>query len=204
MFGYNTSVICDNNNYILTVDTNGSNVHDSVSFYDSFDNLVNNYDISKINYFVGDAAYLTPHISKTIIDLEMIPAMPYTRKGYREGKFKKYEFFYDEYNDIYICPNEKDCSNCPFKEQCTKGKYKQVLRHVWEEYKEMVNDYRHHDDVKEIYRQRPQHIERVFADGKTKYGLRKTYFRGKERVHRELTLLYACMNLKKFALHHYA
>ena len=39
MFGYNTSVICDNNNYILTVDTNGSNVHDSVSFYQSFDNL---------------------------------------------------------------------------------------------------------------------------------------------------------------------
>ncbi|MBR1679830.1 MAG: transposase, partial [Bacilli bacterium] len=49
-----------------------------------------------------------------------------------------------------------------------------------------------------------QHIERVFADGKMKYGLRKTYFKGKQRVHRELTLLYACMNLKKFALHHYA
>ena len=225
MFGYNTSVICDNNNYILTVDTNGSNVHDSVSFYQSFDNLVENFDITDIDYFVGDAAYLTPHISKTIIDLEMIPCMPYTRKGYKEGKFKKYEFIYDEYNDIYICPNEKDlistgsinkdgyiiykanskdCMNCPFKEKCTKGKYKQILRHVWEEYKEMVNDYRHHEDVKEIYKQRPQHIERVFADGKTKYGLRKTYFRTKERVHRELTLLYACMNLKKFALHHYA
>lgn len=224
MFGYNTSVICDNNNYILTVDTNGSNVHDSVSFYDSFDNLINNYDASKIEYFVGDAAYLTPHISKTIIDLDMIPAMPYTRKGYRKDYFKKYEFIYDEYNDIYICPNEKDlipisridkngyiiyksdskdCMNCPFKEKCTKSKYKQILRHVWEEYKEMVNDYRHHDDVKEIYKQRPQHIERVFADGKTKYGLRKTYFRGKKRVHRELTLLYACMNLKKFALHYY-
>ena len=59
-------------------------------------------------------------------------------------------------------------------------------------------------DVKEIYTQRPQHIERVFADGKMKFGLRKTYFKGKQRVHRELTLLYACMNLKKFALHHYA
>ena len=43
-----------------------------------------------------------------------------------------------------------------------------------------------------------------FADGKKKYGLRSTYFRTKEMVHRELTLLYACMNLKKFALHHYA
>ena len=49
-----------------------------------------------------------------------------------------------------------------------------------------------------------KHIERVFADGKTKYGLTKTYFKTREKVHRELTLLYACMNLKKFALHHYA
>ena len=225
MFVYNTSVICDNNNYILTVDTNPSNMHDSISFYQSFDNLLNNYDITKINYFVGDAAYLTSHICKTIIDLDMIPSLPYSRLGYRKGMFKKWEFIYDEYNDIYICPNEKDliptgtydkngymaykadkndCCNCPFKSQCTKSKYKQILRHVWEEYKEMVNDYRHRDDVKEIYRQRPQHIERVFADGKMKFGLRKTYFKGKKRVHRELTLLYACMNLKKFALHHYA
>ena len=68
----------------------------------------------------------------------------------------------------------------------------------------MANDYRHHQDVKDIYKQRPQHIERVFADGKTKYGLTKTYFRSREKVHRELTLLYACMNLKKFAIHQYA
>ena len=48
----------------------------------------------------------------------------------------------------------------------------------------MANEYRHHLDVKEIYKQRPQHIERVFADGKTKYGLRSTYFRTTDRVHR--------------------
>ena len=225
MFAYNTSVICDNNNYILTVDTNPSNMHDSVAFYSSFDKFVNNYDISKTKYFVGDAAYLTNHICKTIIDLDMIPGLPYSRLGYKKGYFKKYEFVYDELNDIYICPNGKDlisndkynkngykiykadkcdCSKCPFKEQCTKSSYKQILRHVWEEYKEMVNDYRHHQDVREIYKQRPQHIERVFADGKMKYGLAKTYFRTREKVHRELTLFYACMNLKKFALHHYA
>ena len=78
MFGYNTSIICENNNYVLTVDTNGSNVHDSISFYQSFENLVNHFDIRNINYFVGDAAYLTPHICKTIINLEMIPAFPIT------------------------------------------------------------------------------------------------------------------------------
>lgn len=222
MFGYNSSVICDNNNYILTVDVNPSNMHDSVAFYSSFDKLMNNYDINNIKYFVGDAAYITSHICKTIIDLDMIPAFPYSRLGYRKNYFKKYEFIYDEHNDIYICPNEKDlistginkdgyiiykadkndCKCCPFKDKCTKGLYKQILRHVWEEYKEMTNDYRHHNDVKEIYKQRPSHIERVFADGKMKFGLGKTYFRTKERVGRELTLLYACMNLKKFALHH--
>lgn len=169
MFTYNTSVICDNNNYILTVDTNPSNMHDSVAFYDSFDNFTSNYDTSETKYFVGDAAYLTNHICKTIIDLDMIPALPYSRLGYKKGYFKKYEFVYDELNDIYICPNGKDlisndrynkdgykiykadkcdCSECPFKEQCTKSSYKQILRHVWEKYKEMVNDYRHHQDVR--------------------------------------------------------
>ena len=108
MFAYNTSVICDNNNYILTVDTNPSNMHDSVAFYSSFDKFINNYDFSKTNYFVGDAAYLTNHICKTIIDLDMIPAFPYSRLGYKKDYFKKYEFIYDEYNDIYICPNGKD------------------------------------------------------------------------------------------------
>ena len=108
MFGYNSSVICDNNNYILTVDVNPSNMHDSVAFYSSFDKLINNYDINNIKYFVGDAAYITSHICKTIIDLDMIPAFPYSRLGYRKNYFKKYEFIYAEHNDIYICPNEKD------------------------------------------------------------------------------------------------
>ena len=41
------------------------------------------------------------------------------------------------------------------KEKCTKNKYNQILRHVWEKYKEMTNYYRHHSDVKEIYKLRP-------------------------------------------------
>ena len=91
MFGYNTNVIWDNNNYILTVDTNGRNVHDPVSFHDSFDNINSHYDISQIGYFVGDAEYLTSHICKTIIDLNMILAFLCMRKVYKKF-FKKDEF----------------------------------------------------------------------------------------------------------------
>lgn len=66
----------------------------------------------------------------------------------------------------------------------------------------MTNDYRHHEDVKVIYKQRPQHIKRVFADGKTKYGLRNTYFRKKKSPPWVESSL--CVHeFKKFALHHY-
>lgn len=33
--------------------------------------------------------------------------MPYKRPMTKKGFFKKYEYFYDEYNDCYICPNNK-------------------------------------------------------------------------------------------------
>ena len=42
-----------------------------------------------------------------------------------------------------------------------------------------------------------------FFRWKMNHGLRYTYFRGQERVHRELTTLYAEMNLNQFSLHHY-
>lgn len=84
MFAYNSSVICDNNNYILTVDVNPSNMHDLVAFYSSLDKLSKRFSSEYIKYFVGDAAYITSHICKTILDLNMVPALPYSRKGYKK------------------------------------------------------------------------------------------------------------------------
>ena len=221
MFAYNSTVICDNNNYALVVDVNPSNMHDSVAFYPAFDKFVNKIGLDNTINFLGDAAYKTPHICKTLLNLGLIPLFPYKRPMTKDGYFKKYEYIYDEYNDIYICPNNKDliktginkdgyfiykanpidCSNCPFKDKCTKTKFKAILRHIWEGYKEMVEELRHDVDNREKYKERSKHIERLYADGKMKFGLGKTYFRTKERVSRELTLLYACMNLKKFAIH---
>ncbi len=102
MFAYNSTVICDGNNYALTVDVNPSNMHDSIAFYTAFDKFVDKFSNDMPKYFVGDAAYITPHICKTLIDLKMIPCVPYKRPMTKEGYFKKYEYIYDEANDIYI------------------------------------------------------------------------------------------------------
>ena len=87
------------------------------------------------------------------------------------------------------------------REKCTQSKncQKVVTRHVWAEYMEKAEDYRHTPQYKKIYAERKQTIERVFACAKEQHGMRYTHLRGLARVTSQLTLLFASMNLKKLA-----
>ena len=86
--------------------------------------------------------------------------------------------------------------------QCTNSKNatKVVTRHVWEPYVELAEDIRHTTEGRQLYKQRCETIERVFADAKEKHGMRYTRYRGLRKVNHYLTLFFACMNLKKLAL----
>lgn len=140
----------------------------------------------------------------------------------KDGFFRKHEYVYDEFYDCYLCPNDKIlrysttnregykeyksdckvCEKCAFKNKCTESKNstKVVTRHVWENYLEQTEDIRHTLGIKEIYALRSQTIERVFADAKELHGMRYTQYRGLAKVKMELTLKFACMNLKKLAI----
>lgn len=79
------------------------------------------------------------------------------REGYKEYKsnpkvFKKISVF-------------KKCTE-------SKNKTKIIIRHVWENYLEKVEDIRHTIGTKEIYSLRSQTIKRVFADAKEHHGIR--------------------------------
>lgn len=218
VFAYTTNTCCDRNGFILDFEIAPGNVHDSVSFFPLYERIRKN---EYAKYIVMDAGYKTAAIAKAIISDEKIPVMPYTRPMTKEGFFKKYEYVYDEYYDCYICPenqilrysttnregyreyksNASICENCPVRNRCTESKNftKIVTRHVWEPYVEQVEDYRHMRGMKNIYQQRKETIERVFADAKEKHGMRYTQYRGLAKVKMELTLLFGCMNLKKMA-----
>ena len=172
-----------------------------------------------------DAGYKIPGIMKEVIDSGRVPCTPYKRPMTKDGFFKKYEYVYDEYYDCILCPNNqplrysttnqegyreyasdpKICSECPMREQCTQSKncQKVVARHVWETYMEKAEDYRHTPKYKAIYDKRKETIERVFACAKEQHAMRYTHLRGLARVTSQLTLLFACMNLKKLALWKY-
>lgn len=221
-FAYTATTASDKNGFILGNYVTAGNIHDSVSFYPLYRRLMDAPFKDLIGYLCLDAAYKTPHICKTIFNNKQIPIMPYKRPMTKAGHFKKHEYIYDEYYDWYICPNNytlkykttnregyrlyqsnpNKCKTCPFLHLCTQNKeYKKTIaRHVWEEFVEMAEEIRHTEIHRDIYPRRKETIERVFAEGKENHGLRYTRVKGREKVQNEITLIFACMNLKKLAL----
>ena len=106
------------------------------------------------------------------------------REGYREYKSKS-----------------ESCKSCPYLERCTLSAKttKVVTRHIWEDYLERVEDNRHTERGRWLYERRKETIERVFADGKEKHGLRYTRYNGLAKVRTQVMLTFMVMNLKKLA-----
>jgi hypothetical protein len=75
-----------------------------------------------------------------------------------------------------------------------------VVKHIWEEYIDRAEDFRHTLEGALSYSRRSQTIERVFADAKEKHGMRYTLHKGVTRVQNWVMLKFAAMNLKKLAM----
>lgn len=169
-----------------------------------------------------DAGYKPPWICKKVIDDGRNISTPYKRPMTGKGFFKSYEYVYDEYYDCVICPENQElkysttnrdgyreyksnpnvCRKCPRIAVCTHSKTHQkvVQKHIWDNYIEMAEDFRHSPQGNATYTKRSQTIERVFADAKEKHGMRYTLLKGLARVTNWLRLKFAAMNLKKMAM----
>ena len=219
-FAYVANTACDKHNFILDFVVGAGNIHDSQMFHNLYEKLERISQATES--IVVDAGYKTPGIAREILRGGKIPVVPYKRPMTKDGFFKKHEYVYDEYYDCYLCPENqvlkyattnregyreyksdpKTCRACPKREQCTlsRNHTKVVTRHVWADYSEQAEEYRYVPKYKEIYKQRKQTIERVFADAKEKHGMRYTTMRGLAKVTMQVTLTFACMNLKKLAI----
>ena len=169
-----------------------------------------------------DAGYKTPWIAKKTIDDGTVPILPYTRYKGRQDRFKPWEYTYDAANDTYRCPRgeilrhtttdrdgkrtyrsiPEQCRNCPCKTKCGANEKGQKVHttHIWQEYLDLVEQIRKTERAREIYAQRKETIERVFADAKEKHAMRYTHHRGLAAVTRWVRLKFAAMNLKKLAI----
>ena len=219
-FAYTHMSICDKHGYVLFNKVAPGNMHDSTIFSEIYDELIHRYE--NIKNVCLDAGFVTSPICHQILSSDRVPFLPYKRPMTQKGFFKKHEYVYDEHLDIYICPNDKDlhyvttnregyriyksqskdCEGCPFLSKCTNSRNheKVITRHVWESAREEANHIRHTGEWKEIYPQRKETIERVFADAKENHGMRFTRLKGLQKNQHESLIIFSCHNLKKLGL----
>lgn len=106
------------------------------------------------------------------------------REGYREYKSKSYL-----------------CQNFSLLNQCTRSfnHQKVVTRHIWQNYLDDVEELRHTEAHRYLYKRRKETVERIYEDEKEKHDMRWTKYRSLEKVAVYTMLTFAAMSLKKLA-----
>ena len=220
-FAYEAHTACDRNGYVVGVEVTAGNVHDSEAFDDVYEEVVEKFPETET--IVADSAYKTPHICKRVFEDGRVLSSAYKRPQTMKGGHEWWKYVYDEYFDCIICPefqvlkysttnregykeyksDPRICEHCPTRHLCTKSRnfVKTVTKHIWHEYVELAEDARYTPKYKELYIERKEKIERVFADAKEKHAMRFTPYRGLTAVTNWVRLKFAAMNLKKFAIH---
>lgn len=187
-FAYEAHTACDKHGFILEVVVTPGNVHDSVAFDGVYDKVTERFP--EVETVVADSAYKTPHICKKVFRDERVLSTAYKRPQTMKGGHEWWKYVYDEFYDCVICPeyqilkysttnrdgyreyksDPRICANCPTREKCTHSKncVKTVQRHIWKEYEELADDARYTPEYRNLYKQRKETIESVFARCKRK------------------------------------
>lgn len=210
--------------YNIIVDSHitPGNVHDSVPYTDRMERIKNVLGLKPLNVAL-DSGYMANHIARYLFNNDINYVFGYRRFGKRKpGKFSKYDFFYVDMFDYYVCPNMKplyysnidkngykhyrpekgSCAICPLKEKCLSPstKSKVMFRHLWQDYLDIALQNKRTEEGRELYHRRGETVERSFADSKELHGLRYARYRGIKKVTMQSLLTSACQNMKKIAI----
>jgi len=136
----------------------------------------------------------------------------------KEEGFTRRDFVYDSEHDCYMCPgknrmrhmrNQKHsdgkeyriyanyaaCGECPNKDTCTQGEYRQILRPLYQDTLDVVDERMRKN--KPLYRKRQQIVEHPFGTIKAVWGYKQFLCRGKPKVTAEVSLAYLAYNMRR-------
>jgi hypothetical protein len=136
----------------------------------------------------------------------------------KEEGFRRGDFEYDGEHDCYTCPcknqmgymrNQKHsdgkvyriyanyaaCNKCPKKDKCTQGEYRQILRPLYQDAVDIVDERTRRN--KTLYRKRQEIVEHPFGTIKAVWGYKPFLCRTKEKVRAEVSLAYLAYNLRR-------
>lgn len=184
---------------------------------------------------VGDATYGNEENYTFLEDKAIESYLKYntfhyeTTKEYRDNKFQRENFKYDEANDSYECPNgsklifkeeirkktltafeqvvrvyeSESCKGCQFRKQCKKkgrGKKKINVNRKNDRLRAHARANLTSKEGIRLRKQRNVDVEPCFGDLKYNLGYKRFRLRGKEKVNIEFGLLSMSHNIRKIAL----
>jgi transposase len=174
----------------------------------------------------GDSAYGTMEVYTYLYDKKIIATIPRKSrgKGRYETEISLEEFRYQKEKDVFICPagkelkrkgrshkwkwisysgEEKICQRCKLREKCCGGKSaRRVIRYERQEVLDFILRHLKTKEAKDTIKKRKVYIETVIAEAKNNHGLRKTNYRGIEKVEIQLLLTAATQNIKRLVKHY--
>lgn len=209
-------------NIITDVFMTPGNVNDSVVYIERLKRQIETFGFAKTLEAVAlDSGYMTPYICEQTCRMKLFAAIAERKAPTAAGIQPKSEFTYNSETNTYVCPQGEQltyattnragyreyksdparCSACPLLGQCTNNANQQrvIQRHVWEDSKEQVAQYRNSATGKALMRLRSHTIERSFADAKVLHGYRRCRMRGREKAQEQALLTGAAQNLIKIA-----
>ncbi|WP_047014169.1 IS1182 family transposase [Paenibacillus sp. IHB B 3415] len=209
-------------NMITDVYVTPGNVNDSTVYMERLNRQLETFGFGDtLEAIALDSGYMVPHICKQTISWMTVIAE--RKPPSKPGFYTKEDFTYDAQKDVYVCPLGQEltyrttnrygydeyvspkghCATCPKLTQCTENqKHERLIqRHVWEDFKERVQQNKKSPEGEKIYKYRAQTIERSFADAKNLHGYRRCRMRGKAKAQEQALMTAITQNLKKIARH---
>ncbi len=170
----------------------------------------------------ADSAYgSAPSLNWLVEEKGIAPHIPVFDKSRRDdGTFSRADFHYDEADNVYVCPGEKqlttrgtvidgdhflyrarksECGACALKPQCCpKEPMRKIPRSIFEKARDVARSFLGTPDYDRSRRERKK-IEMLFAHLKRIIGLRRLRLRGPNGARDEFLLAATVQNLRKLA-----
>lgn len=167
---------------------------------------------------LADKGYYNGEGLDKSFSLGVVPIVARQKPPVHKGTYSINDFVYDETNDSFICPqnkvlnrisgddakttvyaNKAACRECPYKSKCFKQGGKNNYRSINKDkyFKTMLKADCIFAENKEMYHQRQELSEHVFASIKRKLGFPQLNVRTKPKVEGEISLLFLGYNLKR-------
>ena len=147
------------------------------------------------------------------------------KKSFKKKIFNVMNMAYDSKADIFMCPNNKklkyvktknektdngyeqeiqiyeceDCTGCEFKDKCTKSKGNRRIQinKKLNEYKKEVKKNLLSEEGLHMRSQRPEQVERPFAQIKWNKGIKRFLLRGLKKVNTEWAIICMAFDIEK-------